>query len=64
VKTLGKARATSPYFREVYENLATEYMELGEYPAALKVLAKGIELFPEDVKLRSLQEKASSATLN
>ena len=63
VTILEKARTTSPYFREVYENLATEYMVLGSYGDALAVLHKGIELFPEDFELRALEKKASSATL-
>jgi hypothetical protein len=63
VTILEKARTTSPYFREVYENLATEYMELGSYGDAVAVLHKGIELFPDDFQLRALEKKASSATL-
>jgi len=63
VKVLEKARTATPYFREVYEILAEEYMELGEYGDALGVLRKGIELFPDDLKLRSQEKKASAATL-
>lgn len=63
VVILEKARSTSPYFREVYENLATEYMELGSYGDALAVLHSGIELFPDDFELRGLEKKASSASL-
>lgn len=63
VAILEKARSTSPYFREIYENLATEYMELGSYSDALAVVHSGIALFPDDVELRVLEQKASSATL-
>jgi hypothetical protein len=38
-------------------------MELGQYRDALVVLNRGIELFPDDGKLRDLQQKASAATL-
>jgi len=62
-KVLERARIDSPYFHEIYENLALDYMELGQYGDALAVLGKGVELFPEDVKLRDLQKKASAATL-
>jgi tetratricopeptide (TPR) repeat protein len=63
VNILERARMASPYFREIYENLAAEYMELGQYRDALAVLNRGIELFPDDGKLRDLQQKASAATL-
>jgi len=63
VAILEKARSSSPYFREVYENLATEYMELGSYGDALTVLRSGIEIFPDDFELRALEKKASAATL-
>jgi len=63
VAILEKARTASPYFREIYENLAAAYMELGQYGDALKVLGKGMELFPDDATLRALQKKANSATL-
>jgi len=63
VAILEKARSASPYFREIYENLAAGYMELGQYGDALNVLGKGIELFPDDAALRELQKKANSATL-
>ena len=63
VKVLERARIESPYFREVYENLASDFMELGQYGDALTVIGKGIELFPEDEKLRELQRKAHGAIL-
>ncbi len=64
VEILEQARTASPYFREVYENLAAEYMELGQYGDAMNVLGKGIELFPDDATLRDLQKQANSATLS
>jgi tetratricopeptide (TPR) repeat protein len=63
VTILEKARTTNPYFRELYESLATEYMELGQYGDALAVLRQGTALFPDDFRLRALEKKASSATL-
>jgi len=63
VEILEKARTTSPYFREIYELLATDYMTLGQYGDALTVLRQGIELFPDDLKLRSLEKKANSVGL-
>jgi tetratricopeptide (TPR) repeat protein len=63
VSILEKARISSPFFREVYELLATDYMTIGQYREALAVLQKGIELFPDDMKLRELQKRAISVTL-
>jgi hypothetical protein len=63
IKILEKARSSSPYFREVYEMLASDHMTLGQYGDALAVLRQGIELFPDDVKLRALEKKANSVTL-
>jgi hypothetical protein len=63
VKLLEKARSSSPYFREVYEMLASDYMTLGQYGDALAALRQGIELFPDDLKLRALEERANSVTL-
>jgi tetratricopeptide (TPR) repeat protein len=63
IKTLEKARSSSPYFREVYEMLASDHMTLGQYGDALAVLRQGIELFPDDVKLRALEKRANSVTL-
>jgi tetratricopeptide (TPR) repeat protein len=63
VKILEKARSSSPYFREVYEMLASDYMTLGQYGDALAVLRQGIELFPDDSKLRALKIRADSVSL-
>ena len=63
VEILEKARTASPYFREVYELLANDYMNLGQYGDAIAVLRQGIKLFPDDEKLRSLGKKADSVTL-
>jgi tetratricopeptide (TPR) repeat protein len=63
ISILEKARISSPFFREVYELLATDYMTIGQYREALAVLQKGIELFPDDMKLRELQKRAISVTL-
>lgn len=63
VRILERARITNPYFRELYENLGAEYMQLGQYGDTVAVLRKGIELFPGDFKLRALEKKPSSATL-
>jgi len=63
VRILEKARIASPYFREVYEYLGMEYMTLGQYGDALPVLRKGMELFPDDFKLRALEKQANSVML-
>jgi hypothetical protein len=63
IPVLEKARTVSPYFREVYETLANEYMALGQYGDAMGVLKKGIALFPDDLTLRELEKKASSVML-
>ena len=63
IEILEKARTASPYFREVYELLANDYMNLGQYGDAIDVLRQGIKLFPDDEKLRSLGKKADSVTL-
>ena len=63
VRILEKARSSSPYFREVYEMLASAQITLGHYNEALAVLRQGMELFPDDSKLRTLKEKADSVTL-
>lgn len=63
VEILEEARVASPYFREVYELLANDYMDLGQYGDALAVLHQGIELFPDDTKLQSLLKRADSVTL-
>jgi len=63
IEILQKARASSPYFREVYELLASDYMTLGQYGEALAVLQQGIELFPDDLQLRALENNAKSVTL-
>ena len=63
VEVLEKARVASPYFREVYELLANVYINLGQYGEAVAVLRQGIELFPDDARLRSLRQMADSVTL-
>lgn len=63
VSILEKARSSSPYFREVYEMLASDYMTLSRYRDALAVLQQGIELFPDDLKLHALKKRADSVTL-
>jgi tetratricopeptide (TPR) repeat protein len=64
VAVLEKARIADPYFRELYELLAAQYLELGKYGIALAVLQKGLELFPDDAKLRVLDRNARAVTLD
>jgi tetratricopeptide (TPR) repeat protein len=64
VEWLEKARASNPNVREIYELLAAQFMALGDYKSALNALQKGIVLFPGDSKLRTLDQKAHSATLD
>lgn len=64
VVVLEKARTTYPYFSEIYESLAAQYMALGDYRSAIAVLKKGLELFPADTRLRTLDKNARSTTLD
>src|SRR5215467_8198888 len=63
IPVLEQARTVSPYFRELYDALANEYMALGQYGDAMAVLKKGIALFPDDFTLRELEKKANSVML-
>jgi len=63
VQLLEGARRSHPYFREIYEFLADNYMALGEYGDALGVVQQGLQLFPDDSKLRVLENKAKAAGL-
>jgi tetratricopeptide (TPR) repeat protein len=63
VQLLERARSSNPYFREIYELLANNYMALGEYGDALGVLQQGLQLFPGDSKLRVLEDKAKAVGL-
>ena len=63
VQLLEGARSSHPYFREIYELLADNYMTLGEYGDALGVVQQGLQLFPDDSKLRVLENKAKAAGL-
>ena len=63
IKLLEKARVANPYFPSIYEALAAQYMTVGDYRHATALLQKGLELFPDDAKLRMLDKTARSATL-
>ncbi len=63
IKLLEEARASNPYFPSIYEALAAQYMAVGDYRNAIGLLKKGLELFPDDSKLRMLNKNARSATL-
>ena len=47
-----------------YESLAAQYLLLGDYRNGFAVLKRGLELFPADAKLRTLDKQARSATLD
>jgi tetratricopeptide (TPR) repeat protein len=64
VAILEKARTTYPDFSEIYESLAAQYLLLGDYRNGFAVLKRGLELFPADAKLRTLDKQARSATLD
>lgn len=64
VEWLEKARASNPNLQEIYELLADQFMALGDYKSALHTLQEGIKLFPADPKLRTLDQKVRSATLD
>jgi hypothetical protein len=63
VQLLERARTSNPYFREIYELLASNYMALGQYQNALAVTQEGLQLFPEDSNLRTIEEKARAVDL-
>jgi hypothetical protein len=63
VQILEEARSSNPYFREIYELLADNYMALGQFGDALRVLQRGLQLFPDDSKLRDLEKKANAVGL-
>jgi lipoprotein NlpI len=64
VQLLEKARAMNPNVREIYELFGAQFMTTGDYRSALRIFKAGIELFPDDATLRSLDQKARSATLD
>ena len=63
VELLEHARNSNPYFREIYELLADSYIALGQYGRAVTVAEQGVQLFPDDSKLRALEEKAKAVNL-
>jgi Tetratricopeptide repeat len=63
IRILESSRTADPYVRKLYEMLAEQYMQLGKYADALNVLKAGIDLFPDDAKLKALDSHARSATL-
>lgn len=63
VQLLEGARGSNPYFREIYELLADNYMALGQYGDSLAVLQQGLQLFPGDSTLRALEGKAKAVAL-
>jgi tetratricopeptide (TPR) repeat protein len=64
VQVLMEGMPVSPYVKEFPESLAVQYMELGKYGDALKTIRRGLEVFPGDRVLRTLQKKAAAATLD
>jgi Tetratricopeptide repeat len=63
IQLLEEARRSNPYFREIYELLAQNYMALGQFGDALSVTQQGLRLFPDDANLRTLEEKAKAVDL-
>jgi hypothetical protein len=63
VQVLEQGRRSNPYFREIYELLATNYITLGQYGDALGVTQQGLQLFPDDSNLRTLEQKAKAVSL-
>ncbi|MGH7870242.1 MAG: tetratricopeptide repeat protein, partial [Candidatus Dormibacteraceae bacterium] len=63
VRILKRGISLAPYTRELYESLAVRYVKLGQYGESLKVINKGLELFPEDTLLRILLDKVKPAIL-
>ncbi len=64
VRILQEGMPVNSYVKEFPESLAVQYMELGEYGDASRIVRKGLEIFPDDLILRTLQKKISAATLD
>jgi hypothetical protein len=64
VQLLEKGRAVNPNVREIYELLGAQFMTMGDYRSALRVLKAAIDRFPDDATLRALDQKARSAILD
>jgi len=64
IRVLEKGREANPYFREFYEAVAVQEIELGKYGDALQTIRKGIDLFPDDTTLRLLEKKVQAATID
>jgi hypothetical protein len=64
IRVLEKGRELSPYFREFYEAVAVQEMELGKYRDALETVRQGLRLFPDDTTLRLLEKNVQAATID
>lgn len=64
IRLLQKGREVNPYFRELQEQIAAQHMALGQYGDALQVIRAGLELFPDDIRLRLLDRQVRAATLD
>jgi tetratricopeptide (TPR) repeat protein len=58
IKVLEKGLEANPYYREFYEAAAGHQMALGQFGAAVKIIRKGLNLFPDDMTLRLLENEA------
>jgi tetratricopeptide (TPR) repeat protein len=63
IQVLERGWAANPHFREFSENIAAQKIAMGQYGQALQVIRKGLDCFPDDINLRLLHKKVSSATL-
>jgi predicted CXXCH cytochrome family protein len=60
IDTLQLGMAANPYSSEFPESLAAAYLRLDDYKNASRVIRGGLERFPDDAKLRTLDKKVQS----
>ena len=64
IRVLEQGRVLNPYFAEFYDSTAAQQIALGKNGEALKVIRKGLELFPDDMTLRAMEKHVRSTTLD
>ncbi len=63
IETLRLGMTINPYAPEFPESIAAEFLRLDDYRSASKVIRDGLQVFPDDLKLRALDKKVRSAML-
>ncbi len=64
IDTLQLGMTTNPYSSDFPESIAAAFLRLDDYRNASRVIRLGLERFPDDMKLRALNEKVQSAMPN